>query len=303
LLQLDSVNPQFLKALADGRGRVLITFSGLAGDPGVNLPPTLQPLNEVSHETLMRSREQYEVACRSRELLKAPSAMILSRRGAFVTAAFGFDNRSLLPPFFPLLKGQDGTFGATLHKCFLQGYWGYLPWAILHSPSDDRSYSSETTRKILGSVRMCNIVTALINEFQFSPIVSDDPGRLCALAKYLVSLGSMKMEDFEEFVRLSLFRAQTAYLTLMEKQLVLFSEQPDFWAADVRDAMSLIKKSLLDPAYTIPEDLLLNRSEDDARELTQKLVLRFGELLGSWPAMISSTRDLLARGVNLAETL
>lgn len=87
---------------------------------------------------------------------------------------------------------------------------------------------------------MCNIVTALINEFQFSPIVSDDPGRLCALANYLVGLGSMEIEEFEEFVRISVFLAQTAYLTLMEKQLVLFSEQPDFWAADVVDAIVTI---------------------------------------------------------------
>jgi hypothetical protein len=55
--------------------------------------------------------------------------------------------------------------------------------------------------------------------------------------------------------------------------------------------------------YLVPRDLRRGRSLEAARELTQRLVLNFGQLLLAWPEMVEAARALRARGHRLARLL
>lgn len=297
VLDFDFVNAQFLKSLETNSGKVIVTFTGLIGDPGVDIPAVLQPLNRQSHENLMRTESEYNLAFQSRELFKSPSSMVLSRRGSFITAAFGFDGRSLLPPFFPLLRGHDGTFAATLHTCF-EGYWGYLPWGILHD-SRERRYSEEGVKETVSSLRLSNVLMSLINDFQLSTGIADEEERMSALGRHLSSLGRMRLSEFDEYLRIRLLRSQTAYLSLMEKQLALFSGRPSYWSEDVKWVTSLLSNALSDDSYYVPKDLVRAQSLEEARKLTQRLVSKFGELMSAWPQIFKAASTLKAKGVLL----
>ena len=52
-----------------------------------------------------------------------------------MTTFFGFDNRLLLPPFFPVQRNADGIFGLVLQKCVDGSRVAFLPSVLLHAPA------------------------------------------------------------------------------------------------------------------------------------------------------------------------
>ena len=51
--------------------------------------------------------------------------------------------------------------------------------------------------------------------------------------------------------------------------------------------------------YAVPRDLRAGRTVDDARILTRRLVLRFGQLLEAWPEVVDAAKRLRANGRRL----
>jgi hypothetical protein len=52
----------------------------------------------------------------------------------------GFDNRQMLPPYLPILRGQDRLFGNMLDFIFPNSVTLDYPWAIPHLPLPDRQW-------------------------------------------------------------------------------------------------------------------------------------------------------------------
>lgn len=76
--------------------------------------------------------------------------------------------------------------------------------------------------------------------------------------------------------------------------------RPDFWARDVTRHIQALRAAMRQDESFLPEDLTRDRSTDGARELTQRLALKFGQLLCWWPAMVETARELRDRGNRLA---
>ena len=100
----------------DTTGRVAITLPGLVGDSGMASPRYLLTLTGASRERLVASPDAYRSAFRSREVLRTVRRPTISAGSFCMTTFLGFDNRSLLPPFFPVQRNSDGVFGLLLQK-------------------------------------------------------------------------------------------------------------------------------------------------------------------------------------------
>jgi len=53
----------------------------------------------------------------------------------------GLDNRQLLPPYFPILRGQDRLFGRMLDFVFPTSVCLDYPWAVPHLPMPEREWA------------------------------------------------------------------------------------------------------------------------------------------------------------------
>ena len=95
-------------------------------------------LNDESRDLLLRSEHLYARAKVSREVLRQISGYTISVVARFAGMNIGIDNRSLLPPFLPVGRNEDGTFAMNLHLCVDDALVGHIPVAVLHSPSDLR---------------------------------------------------------------------------------------------------------------------------------------------------------------------
>ncbi|MGB9177731.1 MAG: hypothetical protein WCB68_00680 [Pyrinomonadaceae bacterium] len=300
LLSLERPLAYHLRSLDSGDARVLVTLSGMIGDSGMRLPVTYRILGPSSRKRLIESENTYRVGGSSREVLRAATRYCVSTRTWFISTALGYDNRDLLPPFFPVLRGTDGIFSATLGCCCEYGYFGDVPRAVLHAPTPPRSYDRESVTESATGITINSLIIACLSSQQFVSGSADISGRMQSLGKHLIEIGSMSLRDFEEFARLHLWREQSSKMANLEKEFMRYQNPPDYWARDLKEYLATIRASLAKPEYVVPLDLRKNRSLEQARELSRQLVMNFGSLLCDWPNMIEAARRLRARGERLA---
>lgn len=298
---LDRVSSQFIRGLNLGSCKVAVTINGLIGDSGFDSPIAHLLLKGDSHQRLVESEEKYRSACVSREMLKlVRQNTITENLWDFQTTAIGYDNRELLPPFLPTFRGADGLFGVILRRCFGGDYVAHLPWAVLHAPMEPRVYAVDSLWKNAVHIPMIGIIVACTNSFSFLPNTLDGKGKLQKLGKYLMEVGELGITDFEELIRINLWNSKSGFASFVENHLRYHRETPDYWADDLRKIQDYLHDAIIKNEYIIPEELMKNRSVEDARQLSQRIVFKFGQLLYWWPDLVKSAKNLRTQSQRLA---
>lgn len=270
----------------------------------MNIPPVFQVLSPQSRERLISSEKEYLASRLSRDVLRVVRHSNISRRTWALSTSLAYDNRSLLPPFVPVLRGADGVLVETLIQCFENGYVGNLPWAVLHLPPEDRSYLAGGSAGYAVYLTASRLVSSCILSWRPLQGNSESASKLRSLGEYLVELASMTSNDFEEFARLQVWESESRRISRLEEELKDFQAAPGYWVADLDDYLSGLREAMNSPAYIIPRDVVLaGRSQDEARRLSRLLVLRFGQLLQAWPAMFEAAKELREHDERLAVRL
>jgi FkbH-like protein len=296
-----------VRRLQAGGGRVLVTFNGLIGDCAWGAPfgYWVAPfgyllLTGSSRERLVGSESDYRAATTSRDILRVVSRPTISDETFCMNTFVGLDNRILLPPSMPVRRGQDLIFATTLGQCFPDACFGHLPWALLHEPVEARKFWPGEIFRTASGFDTAKLIVECVKSCSFGPGQTDGKQRLRALGTHLTELGSQPQADFEEFVRLQVWRTSRSFISLAEEQLQLYGESPAFWANDVKKYLDILCQSLTRDDYFVPLDLLAGRSTREARELAQRLVLKFGQLLYWWPDMVEVAKKLRSQGQRVA---
>jgi hypothetical protein len=301
-VSLDQANSQFLRELQSGCGKVLITMTGLVGDSGIWSPIWQLTLTGESYERLTKTIGSYRSAFSSREVMRVVNRPTISNGDLCMAYALGFDNRTLLPPFFPVHRNEDGIYASTLKLCFERGYIGYLPWAVMHLPQL-RTYSQADMWEEPASHRLCDVVLACLQSFNFPFGMMGGEERLRALGRHLMHLGNSSSIAFDEFLCICLWHAKSMSIDLLEAELRNRKGAPVFWSDDVVKHIDLLRRSLVHEVYEPPQELLEGRSVYEARHQTKRLIFKFGELLYWWPEIVASAKRLRAQGTRLGATL
>lgn len=298
-LIFNGANPNFIRDLKTGRGEILITFNGLVGDSGLVEHEAYLYLDGRSRERLTRSEADYTSAQTSREVLRVANQPSVSASAWCMTTALGYDNRTLLPPFMPVGRNQDGLFSFVLQKCFQNSYTAHLPWAILHTPVQKRLYARDHFKYSGTKTRINDFIMACVLTFNSLPGVTDKKEKLRALGTYLMDVGSLEKPDFEHFMRLQLWRNMSNYASLLENQLRIHKKSPDYWVKDVEDSLSSVREAILKKEFIVPHDLIDKHGFEGARNLAPRLIFKFGQLLYYWPDMIEATKSFRLRNKRL----
>ncbi len=299
-LIFENMNNQFLNRMLDDQSRVLVTLNGWIGDCGWGSSNYLW-LNQKSHEKLVESASSYLSGCTSREVIRSVSFPTISDATFCMSTFIGLDNRQLLPPFMPVLRDQDGIFGATLWRCFESGHLGYLPWALVHSPMQHRAFTRKDISKLGPLLRANEIIKHLV--FSFEPYCSGlgPVKNLRLLGKKMMGLSNMDLAEFKTFIYGQICEMASRRIAFLDYRLKLFSESPKYWADDARRYLTNVGKAMQDKEILF--DSVGNYHGDQGVELLQRLVFRFGQLLYWWPDICEATRSLKDKGVRLGTRL
>ncbi|MFL6194096.1 MAG: non-ribosomal peptide synthase/polyketide synthase [Thermoanaerobaculia bacterium] len=300
---LDGGDPAFLRALAEG-GRVRVTTNGWVGDCGWHSPSFYMLLSGASRRRLLASEEGYRRGTASKEIVRYVPRPTVGNGDSFMATLFtGLDNRGLLPPFPPVLWGEDLLFGIVLQLCFGDARVAHLPGVAAHEPLEFRAFwPGEMTRGASG-VDHSRMVSALLDGFR--PDRSAAPeSELRRLGSYLEGVAGLEPAAFDDLARRSVLARAAAFAQDLEERL----ESPadggparEQWAADVRRYLGLLRRHAAEPGFAVPLDLLYGRSADEARNLARRLLLNYGRLLSHWPDLVAAARRFKARGRGLAE--
>ena len=292
------------RRLSDESGvGVTITLQGVVGDSGMGSPRYYLGLQGESRGRLVASLDAYQSAFRCREVVRAVRRPTVADSPFCMTPCFGFDNRFILPPFFPVQRNSDGIFGLMLHRCGDGSRTGFLPYVVVHEPDSPRLFAPDEMWSEATGIRMADVVMACLLAHEGGSATLTPATRLVRLGRFFQELAALTLSDFESRLRsFQQFRTM-AFITHLESQLRLHDAAPGFWGEDVRRMIALLWKATGADEYIVPRDLREGRGADAARRLSQELIGRFGELLEAWPTIVDAARCLRAQDRRLTTPL
>jgi hypothetical protein len=251
-------------------------------------------------QRLTLTEKQYQSAMNSREMLRVADRPTIEVPEFCMATTLGLDNRDLLPPFMPVQRNEDGIFSATLRKCLDESYCAHLPMAVLHDPVEVRGY--EPAFVALNKIRFSDVLLSCINAYvphDWLPPCE----RMQSLGKYLMELGSLPHVEFKNYIRLWLSQQAGKRIVHLEKILKEQTDAPEYWSVDIKRAIESLQTAVLKPDYLVPADLLSQRTAEEAKLLSQRLVCRYGELLDAWPSLMANARELATRNCRIAQPI
>jgi hypothetical protein len=302
-VDLDGASDGLLAGLMPGEGRVRATASGIVGDCGMGAPTYYLHLRGEARARLIGAGAGYPALRSTRDVLRVVPRWTIAESPFFMATSVGLDNRTLLPPFFPVQVNEDGIFGATLRAAFEQGFIGHLPFAIQHDPVERRTFGAAGGHGRPASLHTPQVVLHCLAAHAPSPVMRDPALRLRALGRHVQACGALAPGAFEEFLRLQHWRHLGASIASLEGALAEVPDGPAEWTADVRGAIEAAHACLTAPEALAPADLVSGRSAVEAMALVQRLLVRFGELLEHWSDIHEAAGALRRRGERLAPTL
>ena len=249
-----------------------------------------------SFKWLTESEEAYRRGMTTRELLRVPSSLALTRGGTFMTTNIGLDGRCMLPPFMPVLRNEDAVFAQLLKVCFQNIFRGYLPYAVLHDPPEKRSPPQMGFPSCAGNSVVANIIASCC---RLPP--TDAAHALRTIGDCLLSISSASESDFTSYVRVVCRQELSFRIRQAERHLFEHPNAPDFWRADVKRYIAALQ-------HRAKEDREVFGSKpgevaDNKVEQLKKLLARFGDLLIHWPEIYATALRLRAERFTVGERL
>jgi hypothetical protein len=301
LLRVDHMDGALLQAVASGRARVSVTSTGMHGDAGSGMPPAIRALDPQSLARLTRSDAEYRTVALSRNVQRGVTRRTISNSPYFMAPGAAFDNRTILPPFFPVLRGQDNIFGFMLRVTAEGSCIGHVPLMLQHSPAEVRQVAPDALVHLAEHPSSFELVIASVQSFSPSP-GANAAEQSRGLGHHLEEIASLAPADFEEFLRLWVWRMKALAMERLTHDLETSSAASASWKQDVQRYLETLRTSFATDGYLVPPDLK-TRFAGDALPVMHRLIARFGDLLQCWPTMLDVARTLADNGEELARPL
>jgi hypothetical protein len=297
-VDVQAVEPGMLASLLEGRARTAASFGGYYGDSGASFPAFFLWSDPTVRAQLQGGVESYRALLASRQVVRLAPALTLSSSRFSMCGHVALDARELLPPFFPVMRGEDLSFGQLLRSCFEDAFFAYLPSALAHLPWEPRATEPHRLWDPRPSVGMRTLVAQML-ELAESGAALAAPGapRLRLTGRCLRELATRPPGDFLELLR---DRASYALGRLCSKLGQLRAEAgdaPPDWTADLERFLDDRRRVLDHPERAIPLELLPGADAATAARTVQDLIERYGRLLEAWPEIFAAARSLAQNSV------
>jgi hypothetical protein len=272
---------------------VRMTFTGIAGDAGATYPDRLLFSTGTWKAVLERDINTFKWAFRFREVCKVPTRYTVMHYVSCMAACLGLANTSVVPPFLPVGRNEDGLFGAMLSSMDRRTVSCYLPYAAVHGSNREAKYTIGQFPSA-SETRTADLLISLIN-FWPPKIRANDPGRrLLRLGEWLQDLGSLSRRDFVSATSVATLRTREMELRLIDAALDDGS-YPAYWQRGLHTYKELLLKNIEDPAFLLPLEFRDAASEMPAYDDLRRFVRNAGRLISAWPSLWRAARTMVSR--------
>jgi len=283
---------EFLRRIHSVTGTVRATYTGHIGDPGIPTSTYYLYYDEDNRRRLVESEAHYRSVFGSRSVLSVVSMRGIGDASVSPGMAMAFDQRELIPPFFPVLHAEDFSHGAALWQCCPGSWIGHLPVALYHEPGTGKPIllPGDLGREKRAVIfEFAHLLRGLILSIEM-PEHLDAAGRMRLLSRQLAEHATLPPEDFAEFLRDQALMHASGRCEYLARELDEDHEAPDFWREDVEALIEHLRDALTDEDAGIPLDMK-GPPLDETRALMQKLIGSYALLLQEWPGMVEAARE------------
>jgi len=227
-----------------GRGsRVLVTECGSLGDPGTGSNRWLADIPPASRQRLLQQPGRLQLAIErcccwlGREQAEFHPASKISQ----IT---GFDNRSYLPPYFPIMRGEDRLFGQMVSYVYPHSVALEYPWAAPHLPLPQRAWTpADNSHAITACLPGTLLENLLLGGDECLAAAPRD--RVVFLGRRIEDLAAAPDEALLDRLVDDRHRHRAFQLRKLKEQASLAAELPSDWRSYIDDALREVESSRL----------------------------------------------------------
>jgi hypothetical protein len=117
---------------------ILVTQSGTLGNAGTRTPEWIFTIDPTSSQRLLATPGGLDSVLSSQQFWLGQPRPLFTRMPV-ISQVTGLDNSQLLPPYFPVFRGEDYLFGAMLEYLHPAAAVLEYDWCVPHFPLEDRS--------------------------------------------------------------------------------------------------------------------------------------------------------------------
>ena len=275
-----------MRQAARGRraARVRMTFSGIAGDAGVNYPDRFLFSTGQWAAVLRRSWNVLDTALNYREICKIANRYLLMHEVSCMAACMGLSNRRLVPPFLPVGRNEDGLFGAMLSAIDSTTVSCHVPYAVLHDSARPPRYARSRFPSAK-ETRAADLLIALVHLWLRSADGSQPHLRLVRLGAWLRDLAGLETRAFVEVLTVAVLTTRERELARIETMVEPGSEWPAYWQQALQAYRRELLKNLQLADFAQPIEFRHATTRARGWKDFQQFVRSSAELLIAWPAV------------------
>jgi len=281
MLDLGRADAATLDSAFGAADRIAALCFGTWGDSGIPANRYLLGLRNLvdAGSPDIYEAGHYRTALEGRMVFRSPLCATLGGK-VFMGGHIALDSRSLLPPFSPSGRDEDGLWGFCLGILHQDCLVAYPAQAALHKPPDARVSKREDALRwdhcLNETLRVVMGLLASRHE--------NGEGAYASLGGRLRAVASGQRQEFRQVLAESSARSIAARIGILERALAEYGGEPATWAVDVESAIAALVVRLEAPKFWLPRELeALDQAEAEA--VLSGYLLRFGELLQAWPSM------------------
>lgn len=280
-IDLRAASAAWRRELVTGNERIAVSALGSAGDLGWDNEHYALFQEGATRGRLLASSETFGSAVTARvgaQAVTRPTAF--KDLGFLLGACMGLDNDGWLPPFPPIGRAEDSSFGKLLRRCDPTAAGALLPRAVRHDAGPR--------------------ATAPPSPFAFGfnawlgPVIGD-PGpllaveaddRLARLGDHLCDVARMPQPQFQEMVTAHQLGSLAQLTTTLQQRA---TGAPAFYVEECERFLEGARREALRPL-----DDLCNVA--GGVPALQSQLGRFGRLLRAWPALLDAAERITVEG-------
>jgi hypothetical protein len=267
---------------------------GIAGDSAIDNPIPYFIASEASFARLTASAEIYQMAMRSRMILRGPTRRTLSPITQGLSYCMAVDNTEILPPFLPVCRGEEAVFVALVNRCIPGALFGSIPRAIVHQPFEQRFYPPGVAIDRAGKLVASTTLAGVIASEQVDGACA--AGRMRALGGRLRELSLLDRAAFPARIKSAVAPALISQLRRLSRIALSRIGDSDPWRPDISAMVDGYLRSLNERDHSVPLDLERAFGADVGRVRFRTLLGELGSLLQAWPDIRAAADRLHAKG-------
>lgn len=278
---------------------ILVTQCGSWGDPGTADGKWFSSLNQDSIKRLLAAPGGLASASANRHYWLGCSRPNF-KKSASMSQATGLDNTHLLPPYFPVLRGEDYLFGSMTSYLHPRSAVLDYAWCVPHLPLASRGGPVDPPSAAKGGI---NLGARYLAERMNKTLGGSPQTRLVQLSLLLRELAESNSADLLATFRMQLAQQHATQLQNLGRQFKQASTLGSTeWQNYLRQGTENVTAALASPAT--PADITEVQGKlDEATVLQQAKVVmsEFGAALEVWPAIRESAQDIVQKLINSRE--